>query len=217
MSTTDFHAMRQAMVASQLRTSAVSDPRVIAAMAAVAREAFVPAERAALAYVDRAIPLGQARALNAPLATGLLLNALDLRHGESVLIVGAATGYAAALAAELGAEVTALEEDGALLAHARRVLADAARVTLVQGPLAAGWAGRAPYAAILVDGAIESVPAALAAQLAEGGRMAAALAERGVTRIAAGRKSGGALALTDFADAAAVPLPGFATPRGFVF
>lgn len=214
MTQANYQILRETMVSNQLRTAAVSDPAVVAAMKAVPREAFVPAGRVSLAYADTALPLGGGRALNPPMATGRLLTALDARPGERALVVGAATGYAAALLAEMGLTVTALEDDAALADIARGALKG---VTLVSGPLAEGWAKGAPYDVILVDGAIEHVPDALKAQLAEGGRMAAGLVERGVTRLAAGRKVGDALVLADFADVDTVILPGFALPRAFVF
>lgn len=217
MTDTNFQTMRKAMVASQLRTSAVSDPAVVAAMGTVAREAFVPGEKAALAYVDTPVSLGRGRALNPPTVTGRLLNALGVKSGEKALVVGATTGYSAALLGELGAAVIALEEDAEFAAIARKTLAGHAHVALVSGALAAGWKKGAPYDVILIDGAVEHVPGDLTAQLAEGGRIAAVIIERGVTRLASGRKTGGAVTLTDFADAEAAALPGFSIPKSFVF
>jgi protein-L-isoaspartate(D-aspartate) O-methyltransferase len=107
-------AQRRAMVSSQLRTSAVSDTRVIAAMASVPREAFLPPEAAAMAYRDTAIPIGAARAANTPLAIGRLLTAAELEPEDRVLLIGAAGGYAAAVLAGLVAHVTAVESDPAL-------------------------------------------------------------------------------------------------------
>lgn len=216
MNEANFEAMRAAMVSNQLRTSAVSDTRVVDAMRAVPREAFMPADRAELAYIDTPVPVGEGRAINPPLVTGRLLTALAPRAGERVLVVGAATGYAAAVLAELGLDVTALEENAALADFARGALADRG-VTVVSGPLAEGWSAAAPYDVILIDGAIERLSDALAGQLADGGRIAAAIVERGVTRLASGRKVGGSLVLDDFADSEAVSLPGFAVPAGFVF
>lgn len=209
-------SMRRAMVASQLRTTAVNDPRVVAAMGAVAREAFVPAQRAGVAYVDIPVPLGNGRALNVPMATGRLITEAHPQPGDRALVIGAATGYAAAVLARLVASVTALEEDPSLVERARAApLPD--NVTIVEGLLAAGWADGAPYDLILVDGAIERIPDALPAQLAEGGRLATGLIEQGVSRLALGRKAGGGFGTTVFADAEAVPLPGFAAPAGFSF
>ena len=209
--------MRAAMVSSQLRTNNVSDPRIVAAMEAVARERFVPAERATLAYVDVPIPLSGGRALNAPLVTARLITESGVGAGEKVLLIGAATGYAAALLAQLGAKVTALEVDDSLVAAARAALGKASGITLVTGPLEAGWRKGAPYDVILIDGAVEAVPAAIAAQLAVDGRLLTGLVDNGVTRLALGRKAGQGVGLVPFADLETVRLPGFSTPSGFSF
>jgi len=115
LSETGAAAMRAAMIDSQLRTNDVIDPDVVAAMAAVPREAFVPAALSGVAYMDRAIALGDGRALNPPLVTGRLLVEAAVRPGMRVLLVGAATGYTAALLAKLGAEVHAVEERADLI------------------------------------------------------------------------------------------------------
>lgn len=209
--------MRAAMVSNQLRTNNVSDPRITAAMQAVARERFVPADRAALAYIDVPVPLGNGRALNAPLVTARLITESGVKAGEEVLLVGAATGYAAALLAELGAIVTALETDDALITAARATLGKTAGINLVCGPLNAGWRKGAPYDVIIVDGAIDVVPDAFAAQLATGGRILTGLVDKGVTRLASGRKAGQSVGLVPFADMEAVRLPGFAAAPVFSF
>lgn len=205
------------MVSNQLRTNYVSEPRIVAAMKAVARERFVPAARAALAYVDVPIPLAGGRALNSPLATARLIAESGIEPGEKVLLVGAATGYAAALLAELGAKVTALEVDDALAAAAKTALGKVPGVTLVTGPLESGWRKGAPYDVILIDGAVEAIPAALAAQLADDGRLLTGLVDKGVTRLARGRKAGQAVGLVPFADLETVRLPGFSASPGFSF
>ncbi len=211
-----FEPMRRAMVASQLRTTGVNDPRVIAAMGEVARERFVPAARAALAYADATVPLADGRALNPPMALGRLLTEAQLEGHERALVIGAGTGYAAAVLARLVGSVVALEEDAALAATARETLAGTG-VTLVEGPLSAGWAAAAPYDFILIDGAVDFVPPAIVGQAAEGARIGLALLDRGVTRLAMGRVVGGAFGLSTFADAAVAILPGFEQPRNFVF
>ncbi len=208
--------MRSAMIDSQLRTNDVIDPAVIGAMAAVPREAHVPSALAGVAYTDRAIALGHGRALNAPLVTGRLLVAAAVRPGMRVLLVGGATGYTAALLARLGAEVHAVEENADLMATAQAATADA-NIHWVQGPLAAGAPGDAPFDRIIVEGAIETLPAALARQLADGGRLVAARREGAVTRLVEGVSVGGTVALRSFADMDVAPLPGFAAPTGFQF
>lgn len=216
MSEYDFEQMRRAMVASQLRTTGVADARVLAAAGAVPRERFVPEGREAIAYADALVPLGGGRQLNSAMATARLLSEAGPRGGERAMVVGAATGYSAALLARLTASVVALEEDPALAAFARGALAGT-DVEQVEGPLAGGHEPGAPYDLILIDGAVERVPDAIVAQLADGGRLATAILDRGVTRLGVGRKAGGAFGLTLFTDAAAAILPGFVEPRQFSF
>ena len=210
-------AERHAMVASQLRPNAVTDERIVAAMASVPREDFLPPAAALLAYRDRPIPLGHARELNPPLATGRLLNQAELDAGDRVLLVGAAGGYAAAVLASAVAHVTALESDPGLLAIARAALADVSNVSVVEGPLNQGWEANAPYDLLIVDGAVEELPAGLVNQLRVGGRAVTGLIEGGVSRLAAGRKTAGGFGLATFVDTDCVMLPGFARARGFRF
>lgn len=213
----DYDAMRAAMVSSQLRTVAVTDPRVVAAMAEVPRERFVTPAQAALAYSDTSLSLGQGRRLNQPLATARLINEAGVRAGERVLLIGAATGYAAAVLARLGASVVAVESDGELASMARDALGGAPGVTVVEGLLEHGHPEDAPYDVLIVDGAVETLPDTLASQLVEGGRIATGLVERGVSRLARGTRGAGGIGLAPFADIDCVTLPGFARPRGFNF
>jgi protein-L-isoaspartate(D-aspartate) O-methyltransferase len=211
-----FEHMRRAMVASQLRTTGTNDPRVLAAMGEVPRERFVPAARRPLAYADALVPLKPGRDFNSPMALGRLLTEAAPRAGERALAVGVATGYAAAVLARLVGPCTAVEEDEELAAAARGNLAGF-EVKLVEGPLVEGCKADGPYDLILIDGAVEHVPEALIAQLAEGGRLATGWLENGVTRLAIGRRAGEGFGMTAFADAAAAILPGFAKPRAFKF
>ena len=213
----DMVAMRHAMVASQLRTNAVSDARVVAAMDGVPREAYLPEAVGALAYRDTAVPIAHGRAQNVPIATGRLLTAAELRATDHVLLIGAAGGYTAAVLGRLVASVVAVESDVALAALARAALADSANVTLVEGPLEVGHAASAPYDVLVIDGAVESLPDALIEQVAVGGRVVSGIADRGVTRLSAGRRTAGGFGLLDFADIDCVALPGFARPRTFTF
>ena len=211
MTEQNYEQMRRAMVDSQLRTTAVNDPRVVAAMGKVARERFVPADQVALAYLDKTLPVAPGRGLASPMVTGRLLTEARVREGDRALVIGAGSGYSAAVLAELGAVVTALEEDKDLAGKAT------SGVTRAFGPLAKGWAKSAPYDLILFDGAAEQIPAAIIDQLADGGRLAAPILQNGVTRLALGRKAGGGFGMQSFADAEAPILPGFAVEKGFSF
>jgi protein-L-isoaspartate(D-aspartate) O-methyltransferase len=210
----NFEQMRRAMVVSQLRTTGVSDARVVSAMGSVPRERFVGPDRAALAYLDTPVPLGGGRALNPPMVTGRLLTEAQIAPGEKVLLIGAATGYAAAVLVALGAEVTAVEEDAALVAMGKAAGGSAA---WIEAPLSAGYAAGAPYSLIVIDGAVEEIPTAIVDQLADGGRLVGAIVQDGVTRLVSGVRAGKGFGTKAFADADAVRLPGFARPKPFSF
>lgn len=210
---TDFTALRATMVASQLRTVGVSDPAVVAAMMAVPRENFVPAGREALAYADAAVPLGGGRFLPEPLVTGLLLTHARIEPHDRVLVVGAGTGYSAALILRLTDHVVAVEEDAGLAAQAR-----ANGIVIVEGPLTAGATDSGPYDLIYFDGAIERVPASLAEQLASNGRAAAVVrAGNGPGRATVGHIVGEHLVGDAFAEVPAAVLPGFSRAPDFTF
>lgn len=215
--TIDFEGMRHAMVVSQLRTSAVDDARVVEAMAKVEREHFVPDAHKSFAYYDRDLPLANGRAMNAPLATGRLIVEARVGAGDKVLLVGAANGYAAAVLARLAGSVVALEEDAVLVARARELLGNHTNVRVVEGALNAGWADGAPYDAIIIDGAVQEVPEAIVSQVRVDGHITTGIVDRGVSRLASGRRSEGGFGLLDFADIDCVVLPGFSKPTTFRF
>jgi protein-L-isoaspartate(D-aspartate) O-methyltransferase len=208
----DFAAARLAMVESQLRPQGVTDRGVLLAMGEVPRENFVPADARALAYADRAVPLGDGRFLTAPATLGQLLTQMMPLRGQRALVVGAGTGYSSAVLAAVGLEVVALESSTELVASARD-----AGLQVVEGPLEAGHRKGAPFDQILIDGAVEAIPDALIDQLAEGGRLGAALIDRGISRLVVGRKAGGGFGYLSIADAGAPRLPGFTRPMAFTF
>ena len=212
----NFEQMRRAMVASTLRTTGVNDPRVLAAIGAVPRERFVPAELIPAAYADINVPLGQGRELNSPMALGRMLNEAAPQEGERALVIGAATGYAAAVLDRLVGSVVAIEEDQRLIAIAQKALSGT-RVKLFETRLTRGYPEGGPYDLILIDGAVEFVPQEIIDQLVDGGRLATALLDRGVTRIAIGRRVGEAFGLAPMADSASTILPGFVKPKTFSF
>ncbi len=205
------------MIASQLRTNSVSDPKVVTALEAVAREDFVPADRVSLAYVDVPIPLRNGRALNAPLVSGRLIVESAIQKTDKILLIGAATGYLAAVLSSLSDDIVAVECDAELAGQARTALAETAAVTIVEGPLEFGCADHAPYDCIIVEGAIESVPSIYWEQLKPGGVLLAGIIEDGVTRLAKGRQTAGRGVMIAFADIEIVKLPGFSAPQSFVF
>jgi protein-L-isoaspartate(D-aspartate) O-methyltransferase len=208
----DFAAARAAMVECQLRPQGVTDPAVLAAMGTIERERFLPAHTRPLAYVDRAISIGEGRFLSAPPVLGQLLTQMMPLPGQRALVIGAGTGYSAAVLQRMGVEVTALECVPALAAEARKL-----GTKIVEGPLEAGWADRSPYEQILIDGAVEYIPESIIDQLADGGRLGTALIDRGITRLVIGRKAGGAFGTLSVGDAGVPALPGFSRPKEFIF
>ena len=165
-----------------------------------------------LAYVDRSVAIGDGRFLVAPSALGQLLTEMRPEPGQRALVVGAGTGYSAAILSAIGLNVTALESSVELAAAARRTRSKSSRVRSPRA-IQAG----APYDQILIDGAVEYLPDAIVDQLADGGRLGAALIDRGVTRLIIGRKSGGAFGYLSIGDAGVPALPGFTRPRAFTF
>ena len=208
----DFGAARRSMIDNQLRPVGVTDRAVLEAMGSVPREQFVPEDNRPLAYADRSLPLGGDRYMMAPAVLGQLLTQMAPQQGEKALVVGAGTGYSAAVLGAMGCQVTALECSPELVARAREV-----KVRAVEGPLAAGHNAGAPYDLILIDGAVEHLPDAIIRQLADGGRLGAALMDSGVVRLIIGQKVSGAFGHFSIGDAGVAPLPGFAKPRVFQF
>jgi protein-L-isoaspartate(D-aspartate) O-methyltransferase len=215
----DYAQARRTMVDCQVRPSDVTDLRIIAALLDVARERFVPEARRPIAYLDIDVPVGTgaARALIKPMVFSKLLQAAGIGANDRVLDVGCATGYSAAVLAQLAGSVTALEEDAGLGRVANETLAGAGNISLVSGPLTAGWPQGAPYDAIILEGAAEVVPDALLAQLKDGGRLVAVVGAGPMGKATIYRKAAGRVSAQPLFDAAAPQLPGFAKPAAFVF
>ncbi len=187
----DHSAARRAMIDNQLRPEAVTDGAVLAAMGSVAREDYVPEAARAVAYVDRPIALGAGASMMPPAALGRLLSETAPRAGERALVVAAGSGYSAALLTAIGCDVTSVDGPEASIGE--------------------------PYDLILIDGAVDEIPQALIDQLVEGGRLATALRDRGVSRLVIGRAAAGRLGLRTIVDADVAPLPHFERPRAFNF
>ena len=221
----DFAAARRMMVDGQIRTSDVTDLRLVAAMLDVPRERYVPHAKAPLAYLDFDVPVtsgtgeGETRRLLKPVVLAKMIQAADVEEGDNVLDVGCATGYSAAILGRLAGSVIALEQDATLARHARENLAAAqqSNVQVETGPLVDGWAANGPYDVIFLDGATEIVPEALFRQLKEGGRMVAVVGKTPNGRAMLYRCASGDVTGWPVFDAAAATLPGFAAVPGFVF
>jgi protein-L-isoaspartate(D-aspartate) O-methyltransferase len=211
----DFQTRRVTMVDTQVRPQDVTKFPIIAAMLAVPREDFVPQSAREAAYVGGNISLAPRRVVLEARSLAKLLDALDVVPGEKVLCLGAGYGYAAAVLAEMGADVVAVEEDAAMAAAATQSLQGQAKV--VNAALNQGAASYGPYDVILLEGGAEAFPAALEAQVKEGGRLAAIFMEGalGVARI--GHKHDGKVTWRFSFNATAPVVPGFEAARGFVF
>lgn len=216
----DYAAARLNMVEGQLRTNRITDPALMGAFLAVPRERFVPAAFKGAAYVDEDIPLGHGRYLMEPLVLARLIQLADLARDERALFVGAGSGYGAAVLAQIAASVVALESRPELAEMARRACGELGydNVSVIEGPLEKGHGGGAPYHAILFGGAVADAPAALARQLAEGGRMVAVLKpDAAVGKATLMRRAGTVLSRRAAFDAATPMLPDFAPEPSFVF
>lgn len=209
--------LRANMVAGQLRTNRVADERLVAALRAIPRETFVPEPRRAFAYIDEDLPLGGGRFLMEPMVFGRLLDEAEVQPQDKVLIVGAGTGYSAAILARVAGRVVALEQDAALAATARQQLAALDNVKLVEGDLAQGAAAEGPYDLIVIEGAVDFIPDALVEQLSDNGRLVTVINDHGVGRGVVGRRSGTGFGVMPFMDAQVQPLPGFSRPASFTF
>ncbi|MBW8708997.1 MAG: protein-L-isoaspartate O-methyltransferase [Alphaproteobacteria bacterium] len=205
------------MIEAQIRTSNVTDPRILAAIGAVAREKFVPSAAKALAYADVPVAVAQGRYLLDPRSFAKLLNLAQVTATDRVLDVGCATGYSAAVLARLAAEVVALEQDADLVRIASELLANAVgKVEVVQGGLIEGVKGQGPFDVIFVNGAIEQVPETLLGQLAEGGRLVAVIKD-GQSRAWLFLKQHGQVGRRPDFDADVPLLAGFKKAMGFIF
>jgi protein-L-isoaspartate(D-aspartate) O-methyltransferase len=218
-----FLIARQNMVDCQVRPSDVTDIRIIDAMLDVPREAFVPANQRAMAYLDLDLDVGEAasskRFLIKPVVIARMLQAAEIRDADNVLVVSCASGYAAAVVAKLAAKVTATESDSALAAKARDVLAQIglANVTVQTAAAADGAAANAPYDVIVLDGATEIVPDRLYQQLKDGGRLVGVFATTKPPRAMIVTRSHGDFGNRALFDAVVPVLPGLERLPAFVF
>lgn len=215
----DYLAQRLNMVESQVRVNDVTDVRVQDALREIPRERFVPAARRATAYADAPLELVPGRYLLDPRTFAKLLQLAEIKPTDSVLDVACATGYSSAVLARIAARVTGLEEDADLVRVAVETLpaVGAANARAVQGSLAEGHKANAPYDVIFVNGAIETRPDALLAQLGEGGRLVAVVRTEGQGHAQLFLKEGGRIGNRIDFDAGAPLLAGFKQKVGFVF
>lgn len=215
----DYEAQRLNMVDLQVRANDVTDMRIHVAMREIPREQFVPASRRAIAYADAPVEVVANRYLLDPRVLSKLVQLAEIGAGDSVLDVGCTTGYSTAIIARLAAKVTGLEQDAELVRVASDMVpaVGATNAIVVQGVLADGFRAGAPYDAIIVNGAVEKVPDALLAQLAEGGRLVAVVQSGAQGRAHLYLRRSGRIGSRAAFDASAPLLPGFRQKVGFVF
>ena len=206
------------MVEAQIRTANVTDPRIHAAIGAVAREKFVPHAARALAYADVPVAVAPGRFLLDPRSFAKLLQLAAIQGSDRVLDVACGTGYSSAVLARLSAGVVALEQDADLVRVASELLANAVgKVEVVQGGLIEGVKGQAPFDVIFVNGAIEHAPETLLGQLAEGGRLVTVMRQDGQCRAWLFVRENGQIGQRPDFDADVPLLAGFRKAMGFVF
>jgi protein-L-isoaspartate(D-aspartate) O-methyltransferase len=218
-----FSTARQNMVDCQVRPSDVTDVPIIDAMLEVPREAFVPQNQRALAYLDLDLDVSEGasvkRFLIKPAVLARMLQAAEIRATDAVLVVGCATGYAAAVVAKIAGQVTATESDASLAAKARTALAGLGLGTVtVRGAAAAdGDSAAAPYDVIVLNGATEIIPEGLFRQLKQGGRLVGVFATTLPPRATLVTHSHDDFGHRALFDAVAPVLPGLERVPAFVF
>lgn len=213
----DFTQARTNMVKSQLLPNDVQDPQILGGFMRVSREMFIDPAARELAYSDHALSMdgGERRCLK-PLQVSLLLQALEIKPGHRVLILGAGTGYEAAVAAETGAEVFAVEADAELAARGEQ-LTRSSRVRWLVADPTGGWPEEGPYQAILLCGAVESVPPRPLAQLDPEGQLTGIIGSPGDVVMRAVRVQGsGAHGTEPLFETVAPPLGGTVSGQRFV-
>jgi protein-L-isoaspartate(D-aspartate) O-methyltransferase len=217
--TIDYAAARLSMLEGQVRTNDVTDRALQNAMAEIPRELFAPKTKRVLAYGDYDLPIGEGRALMRPRDFAKLVQALDVTKSDIVLDVACGRGYSSAVLARLANMVVGLESSDEMAARATEALdaVSVANAAVVVGDLKAGAPDQGPYHVIFVGGAVEVVPDAWLAQLADGGRLGVVVRDNGLGRATIFERSGGAVGSRIVFDCATPLLDGFARPPAFTF
>jgi len=205
------------MVDTQIRPADVTKFPIIEAMLQVRREVFVPDNLNETAYADAILDLGHGRVILEPRTFAKMLDAVDIQGNELVLDIGCGLGYSSAVIGKFSEAVVSIEENEAMAAEAEANLAaeGCLNVAVVQGSLAQGAAQHAPFDVIVVQGAVERMPAALIEQLAEGGRIVAVFSQKGQGAVRVGYKTDGQMSWRFACNAFAPVLKGFMAERSF--
>ena len=190
----DYAAARKAMIDSQLRTSGVNEAFVLARMSVVPREDFVPEAAKGVAYMDRAVRLGDGRFLPAPVFHGAMLAEARPRQDDRVLVIDGGSGYLAELVRPMVETIETVDPETAASGKVDGICS-----------------------LILIDGAVEHIPSDLAVLLEKDGRIVGGLVERGVTRLATGRHSGSAIAMLPLGEMGIPRLGAFDKPASWSF
>jgi protein-L-isoaspartate(D-aspartate) O-methyltransferase len=219
---TDFALARRNMIDGQLRPNRVNNAQLLAAIADLPRERFLPPGLRSVAYADDDVPLGGGRCLMEPMVLARLIQTLQPQAEDKALVVASGAGYGTALLARLVKSVVAVEADPQLAGSAQQTIRELgiANVQHVAGRPEDGHAAGAPYDVILIEGAVQQVPASIVAQLAEGGRLGTVIAGSspgvlGVAQLMV--KEGGVASGRPIFDAGTPALPGFSTAPRFTF
>lgn len=215
----DYTARRTAMVDTQVRPSDVTKFPIIDAMLRIPRENFVPAGLKEAAYVGENLDIGNGRFILEPRTFSKMLDALNIQPDEMVLDLGCGLGYSSAVIAHLADAVVAVEADGDVAAEAQKLLVENSvdNAAVVAEPFAKGAAKHGPYDVIVVEGAVEEIPADLLSQLKEGGRIAAIFQQDALGVCRVGHKIDGTMTWRDTFNASAPVLDGFEEVAAFVF
>lgn len=220
---TDFKTAREKMVDCQVRTSDVTSHSLLQALLSVPREAFVPEDHVALAYIDQDLELSalgsEGRYLMAPAKFAKLAQVLEVNSEDVVLVVGAGSGYSSAVFSLMGSSVVAIESADGLVNFASNSLSSEGfdNVVVMNGSLVDGFDKEAPYDAIFIEGSVDFVPQGLLEQLSEGGRLVAVTGQGNAARARVFEKRNSIIGEREVMNCSLKPLPGFEHEEEFVF
>ena len=213
----DYQTRRTLMVDTQVRPSDVTKFPIIEALLSIAREDYVPDHKRDAAYVGENIDIGGGRILLEPRTLAKMLDAVDVQPGDVVLDLGCGLGYSTAILAQLADFVVAVEDDADRAEEAQQILSSHGvdNAAVFEGALADGAVKNGPYDVVMLQGAVETLPDALLAQVKEGGRVVAIFAEGALGVVRVGRKIDGIMNWRMAFNAGAPVLPGFAKVAAF--
>ena len=198
------------MVKQQIKARGVSDSKVLSAMNAVPRHAFVPPESQRYAYEDRPLSIGEGQTISQPYMVALMTECLDLKCGEKVLEIGTGSGYQTAILAEIAEMVYTIERHALLVERAKEALDELGykNYEAKAGDGTIGWEEKAPFDGIIVTAGAPEVPPRLIEQLAEGGRLVIPVGHHGFQTLIKITKKGKKLKRNSITGCTFVPLIG---------